>query len=159
MMATLITKPFNRSGWVSMKKNMMVSGPWLTEGGASRHFSVSGPIKSLRSVDGGNVTGKRGLSNREREFGGAVSVGGINVTHPKKVWWPEEKITKLDVAHYYLGVASHIVPWLKKQSLTAERCPDGIEGECFFQKNFSEDLPSGVSTRAIPGESTGEVVH
>ncbi len=89
----------------------------------------------------------------------AVNVGGISVTHPKKVWWPEEKITKLDVVQYYAAIAPYILPWLKKHPLTAERCPDGIRGECFYQKNFSEDLPSGVPTRAVHAESTGEAVH
>ncbi len=98
------------------------------------------------------MTGKR----RSDEV---VNVAGINVTHPEKIWWPEEKITKLDVAQYYAAVAPRILPWLKKHPLTAERCPDGIRGECFFQKNFSGDLPSGVPTRAVHAESTGEVVH
>jgi bifunctional non-homologous end joining protein LigD len=98
------------------------------------------------------VTGKR-------RFGEAASVERVKITHPDKIWWPEEKITKLDVAQYYAAVAQHILPWLKKHPLTAERCPDGMAGECFFQKNFSEDLPSGVPTRALPAESAGEVVH
>ena len=105
------------------------------------------------------MTGKRGCSGRNRGSGEAVSVEGINVTHPRKVWWPEEKITKLDVAQYYAAVAQHILPWLKNHPLTAERCPDGMTGECFFQKNFSKDLPFGVPTRAIPTERPGEVVH
>ncbi len=98
------------------------------------------------------MTGKR----RSDE---AVNVAGINVTHPQKIWWPEEKITKLDVVEYYAAAAPRILPWLKKHPLTAERCPDGIRGECFFQKNFSEDLPPGVPTRAVHAESTGEAVH
>ena len=86
----------------------------------------------------------------------AVNVGGISVTHPKKVWWPEEKITKLDVVQYYAAIAPYILPWLKNHPLTAERCPDGMKGQCFFQKNFIEALPPGVPTRAISAQSTEE---
>jgi bifunctional non-homologous end joining protein LigD len=98
------------------------------------------------------VTAKRGTDE-------VANVAETNITHPKKIWWPTEKITKLDAAQYYAAVASRILPWLKKHPLIAERCPDGIRGECFFQKNFSEDLPSGVPTRVIRAESTGESVH
>ncbi len=116
-------------------------------------------IRNLRSVNGGNVTGRRGSSEAKKESDEVVSVAGISVTHPQKVWWPEEKITKLDVVRYYAAVAPHILPWLKNHPLTAERCPDGMKGQCFFQKNFTEALPSGVPTRAISAESTEEVVH
>lgn len=86
-------------------------------------------------------------------------MAGVSITHPDKVWWPEEGITKLDVARYYATIAPHILPWLRNHPLTAERCPDGMRGECFFQKNFSENLPAGIPTRAIPAESGGEIVH
>lgn len=105
------------------------------------------------------MNGKRVSSKRTQEPDETVNVAGINVTHPKKIWWPQEKITKLDVVQYYADVAPHILPWLKDHPLTAERCPDGMRGQCFFQKNFTEGLPSGVPTRAISAESTEETVH
>lgn len=105
------------------------------------------------------MTGRRALSSRNRGSGGAVSVGGIDITHPNKIWWPEEKITKLDIARYYETIAPRILPWLKDHPLTAERCPDGIVGECFFQKNFLNDLPPDVPTRAIPTERNDDIVH
>jgi bifunctional non-homologous end joining protein LigD len=86
-------------------------------------------------------------------------VGGLEITHPHKIWWPEEKITKLDVVQYYAAGAKHILPWLKDHPLTAERCPDGMKGQCFFQKNFTGALPPDIRTRAIPAETTKEVVH
>lgn len=88
-----------------------------------------------------------------------IRVAGIGITHPDKVWWPKEKITKLDVAEYYASVAPRILPWMKNHPLTAERCPDGMKGECFFQKDFSAHLPAGVPTRPIAAESTKESVH
>lgn len=86
-------------------------------------------------------------------------MGGIEITHPQKIWWPEEKITKLDVVQYYAAATARILPWLKDHPLTAERCPDGMKGQCFFQKNFTGDPPPDVRTRAIPAESAGKLVH
>jgi len=103
------------------------------------------------------VTNRTRAGSRQGES--ATSVARVRITHPGKVWWPEERITKLDVARYYASIAPRILPWLKGHPLTAERCPDGMTGECFFQKNFSGDLPTGIPTRAIDAESTGEIVH
>ena len=102
---------------------------------------------------------KRRSGNRKKESEEPVSIAGVEVSHPEKVWWPEEKITKLDVVKYYAAVASRILSWLKDHPLTAERCPDGMRGQCFFQKNFTEALPPGVRTRAITAESAGKTVH
>ena len=104
------------------------------------------------------MTGKKD-SVVDKGAGEVVTVEGIDITHPEKVWWPEEKITKLDIARYYEAIAPRILPWLKNHPLTAERCPDGVMGECFFQKNFLNDLPPDVLTRAIPTERPGEIVH
>jgi bifunctional non-homologous end joining protein LigD len=52
-----------------------------------------------------------------------------------------------------------LLPWLENHPLTAERCPDGMKGQCFFQKNFTEALPPEVPTRPISAESKEETVH
>ena len=60
-----------------------------------------------------------------------ANVAEFNITHPKKICFPKEKITKLDVVQYYVAGTPRILPCLKKHPLNAERCPDGIRGECF----------------------------
>ena len=60
--------------------------------------------------------------------------------------------------HYAL-VAPRMLPWLNKRLLTAERCPDGITGNCFFEKNFGKDLPASVTTCAVPAGNTEKIVH
>src|SRR3989442_1600072 len=88
-----------------------------------------------------------------------LRVMGVTITHPDKVWWPAEGITKLDVIRFYADVAPRLVPWMKGRPLAAERCPDGMRGDCFFQKDFSEGLPAGVPTTPITAASTGRTVH
>jgi len=83
----------------------------------------------------------------------------LQVSHPDKLWWPEEGITKLETVRYYADVAPRMLPWLNDRLLTVERCPDGIEGGCFYEKNFVKGLPEGVRTLAVPAESTGKTVH
>jgi len=97
---------------------------------------------------------------RKASFGTDVrSVGGIAITHADKLWFPEDRITKLEVARYYAAVAPRMLSWLNQRFLTAERCPDGIAGGCFFEKDFSDNLPAGVPTQAVLAESAGKNVH
>ena len=88
-----------------------------------------------------------------------VLIKGVNITHPDKVWWPQERITKLDVVQFYADIAPHLLPWMKDRLLTAERCTEGMRGPCFFQKNFEKGLPPGTPTFAVRAESTGRDVH
>jgi len=88
-----------------------------------------------------------------------VRVGGATISHPDKIWWPEEGITKLDVARFYADIAPRLVPWMASRPLAAERCPDGMRGECFFQKNFAHGLPDDVPTEPIAAATAGRTVH
>jgi bifunctional non-homologous end joining protein LigD len=86
-------------------------------------------------------------------------VMGVTISHPDKVWWPDEGITKLDVVRFYAEVAPRLVRWTRERPLVAERCPDGMRGQCFFQKNFPQGLPAGVPTAPIVATSAGRTVH
>jgi bifunctional non-homologous end joining protein LigD len=56
----------------------------------------------------------------------------IAVSHPDKVFWPEEGYTKLDLVVYYTAIFPTLLPYVKDRMLSLERCPDGMRGECFF---------------------------
>ena len=86
-------------------------------------------------------------------------IGGVRITHPDKLWWPDDGITKGDVASFYDRISAEILPWLKDRPLTAERCPEGMAGPCFFQKNFPAAGTAGIPTVPIRAESTGKIVH
>ncbi len=89
----------------------------------------------------------------------SITVAGVPISHPDKVWWPDDALTKLDVVQYYDDAASLMLPWMKERLLTAERCPDGMRGECFYQKDFSKGLPAGVPTKAVFSKSANRAVH
>lgn len=88
-----------------------------------------------------------------------ATIGGVRITHPDKPWWPQEGITKGDVASFYDRISPLLLPWLKDRPLTAERCPEGMAGPCFFQKNFPGNVAAGIPTVPIRAESTGKVVN
>jgi len=73
----------------------------------------------------------------------------IAVSHPDKVFWPEEGYTKLDLVAYYCAIFPKLSPYVKDHMLSLERCPDGMQGECFFQKQKPKGMPPGTPTKRI----------
>ncbi len=60
------------------------------------------------------------------------SLGAVELTHPDRALWPG--ITKRDLAQYWRAIADHALPGLAHRPLAIMRCPEGFEGEHFFQK-------------------------
>jgi len=78
-------------------------------------------------------------------------VGGVTISHPDRVVFPDPGLTKLDVAGYYEAVAGLMVPYLARRALTVIRCPDGIGSQCFFQKNVTPSVPRSVDKVRVKG--------
>lgn len=64
----------------------------------------------------------------------------VKLTHPDRVYWPEEGITKQGLADYYAQVWPYIEPFITNRPLALLRCPTGIKGEHFFQKHAWKGL-------------------
>lgn len=71
------------------------------------------------------------------------------VTHPDKVFWPAEGYTKLDLANFYDAIFPHLAPFVKDRLLSLERCPDGMQGECFYQRETPPGMPPGTRTTRV----------
>ena len=71
------------------------------------------------------------------------------ISHPDKVFWPDDGYTKLDIARYYWNIFPKLKPYLADRLLTMERCPDGMRGGCFYQKEAPKGLPPGTPTKTI----------
>ncbi|RMO18648.1 ATP-dependent DNA ligase [Pseudomonas cichorii] len=64
-----------------------------------------------------------------------VNVAGIGISHPERVIDRESKAQKIDLAHFYESIADWILPHLASRPVALLRCPEGVEGEQFFQKH------------------------
>jgi bifunctional non-homologous end joining protein LigD len=71
------------------------------------------------------------------------------ISNPDKVFWPGEGYTKLDLARFYQAVFPKLKPYVAGRMLTMERCPDGMRGECFYQKAAPKGLPADTPTHVI----------
>jgi bifunctional non-homologous end joining protein LigD len=73
----------------------------------------------------------------------------ITLSSPGKVFWPEEGYTKLGLARFYVEVFPALAPFMKDRLLSLERCPDGMLGECFYQREKPKGMPTGTPTMPI----------
>ncbi|WP_434421602.1 DNA ligase D [Nannocystis pusilla] len=78
------------------------------------------------------------------ESAGGLEVLGVPLSNPKRVLWPDDGITKRDLAEYYEKIAEWILPQVADRPLSLVRCPDGIGKPCFFQRHMKHDLPDGI---------------
>lgn len=73
---------------------------------------------------------------------------GVRLTHPDKLLYPKQGITKLALANYYQAIADWILPHLKDRPLVLVRCPEGEGKECFYQKHPLRGTPDAL--RQVP---------
>ena len=63
------------------------------------------------------------------------------ISHPDKVLFPADGITKGELAEYYASVADVMLPHLRRRPVTMERFPNGIGAGGFLQKDVSKGFP------------------
>lgn len=79
------------------------------------------------------------------------------ITHPEKVLFPEDGITKGELAAYYESVAAVMLPHLRGRPVTMERYPAGIHRPGFIQKDASKGAPEWLPRVEVPKK--GGTVH
>ena len=80
------------------------------------------------------------------------------ITHPDKVLFPDDGITKGDLAAYYEALAPVILPHLTGRPITMERYPSGIGRKGFWQKDVSRGFPAWLERVEVP-KKDGVVHH
>lgn len=73
-------------------------------------------------------------------------------THPDRVLWPGQGITKRGLAEYYVQVAPWMLPHVTGRPLSLVRCPQGEGKECFFQRHAGNHLDRNIKTVPVPGD-------
>lgn len=78
------------------------------------------------------------------------------LSNPDKIYFSEAKATKSDLARYYDDVAERMLPHVANRPLSLVRCPDGAEGECFFQKHLVPTRGSSIHLGTFNARERGE---
>ena len=80
------------------------------------------------------------------------------ITHPDKVMFPDDGITKGELATYYEAIAPVLLPHIRNRPVTLERYPAGIGKKGFWQKDVSKGSPDWLQRVAVP-KKDGTVHH
>ena len=80
------------------------------------------------------------------------------VTHPEKILFPGDGISKGELASYYEAIAPVMLPHLRRRPITMERFHRGIAAPGFFQKDVSKGFPEWLERVEVP-KKDGTVHH
>jgi bifunctional non-homologous end joining protein LigD len=72
------------------------------------------------------------------------TVAGIPISHPDRLIYPDQGISKLQLARYYESIADWIVPHVTGRPLTLVHCPAGLAAPCLFMKHAKQWGPSAL---------------
>ncbi|WP_445156843.1 DNA ligase D [Halomonas sp. E14] len=148
--------------WVRPELVIEVEFTERTRDGRLRHPSFRGlredrnpeeirmtPTKELAADDAAEPTppaGKPSARRRKDE----TSLLGVRLTSPDRVLFPEQGLTKLDLARFYAQIHEWVLPRLARRPLSLVRCPQGRTDECFFQKHPRRAIPADVPRIDVP---------
>jgi bifunctional non-homologous end joining protein LigD len=72
------------------------------------------------------------------------------ISHPEKILFPDDGITKGELAAYYEAIAPLMLPHIDSRPVTMERYPSGLGQQGFLQKNVSKGFPDWLRRVEVP---------
>lgn len=82
-----------------------------------------------------------------------VQSRAVKLTNLRKVFWPDDGITKGDLLQYYADVAPVLLPHLADRAMAMKRYPNGIAGKFFFMKHAPVPRPDWIQVCSIMHDS------
>jgi bifunctional non-homologous end joining protein LigD len=82
----------------------------------------------------------------------------VEITSPDKVLFPDDGITKADLASYYERVSEWMLRHVQDRPISMQRFPDGIDKQGFFHKDVPDHFPKFVRRVEVP-KANGTVTH
>lgn len=83
----------------------------------------------------------------------------VKITHPEKILFPEDGLTKRDLVDYYRRIAPWMMPHVRGRPLAMERYPDGIDRPGFFHKSAPPFYPDWIETVTVERKQGGTARH
>ena len=141
--------------WVKPKLVAQVNFTEWTRDHSLRHPSYQGlredkPAEQVVRETRRRLTGSAGKPTPMRESKEAAVpvkpnvIAGVALTHPDKVLYPEQNVTKQDLAEYYEQVADWMLPHVAGRPISLVRCPAGEGKKCFFQRHSGEGKAKAI---------------
>jgi bifunctional non-homologous end joining protein LigD len=72
------------------------------------------------------------------------SIASFRLTHPERILWEEEGITKQGLAEFYADISDWILPHIRSRVLSLVRCPSGMRKPCFYAKHAWQGVSDAI---------------
>ncbi len=136
--------------WVEPRLVAEVDFSTWTEAGLVRQAVYDGlredkPAEEVTSERVVNSTAKS-ANRSDRDF------DEKKLTHPERLLWPDDGVTKLGLAQYYAEIWPWISPHVVRRPLSLVRCPEGVGQSCFFQKHAWAGISASIRRIRPAGE-------
>lgn len=136
--------------WLTPRLVAQIAYTERTADGLLRHPSFLG-LREDKSAGQVQSAGHSGSADSDAK----MRLAGIEITSSDRTVYPETGITKGVVAQWYAEAARRILEFGKGRPASLVRCPEGLTGDCFFQKHAGT-LPDEIKTVPIE-EKDGHV--
>jgi bifunctional non-homologous end joining protein LigD len=127
-------------GWTQDRRLRQAAFKGLREDKPASEVQLEMP----RQDAGVRPPNKKAGASAKATKGGDIEFAGIRLTHPDRILWEGQGLTKLGLAEYYAEVADYILPFITGRPLALVRCPNGDSGDCFYQKHSFAGLTDAV---------------
>jgi bifunctional non-homologous end joining protein LigD len=88
------------------------------------------------------------------------TVLGIRISNPGRLVWPKLGVSKLELARYVEAAGERLLAHVKDRPLSLVRCPDGAEGQCFYQRHLTmARSPGSLQTVKRERSSKGAYIY
>ncbi len=112
-------------------------------------------VKDDDPTDTENITDKPATMETTKGTGAKK----VEITHPDKIFFPDEGYTKGDVVAYYEAIYPHIIKYMKDRPESLLRMPNGIKEQGFFHKDAGLKGPSWLKSIPLYSESAEKEVN
>ncbi len=137
-------------GWTDSGLVRQASFKGLREDKSPDEIIRETPAMPKKSIKNSKQTGKQASTEQRATTAKTApkartakpdpAAGVVRLTNPDRVYWKDAGVTKQNLADFYTSIWDWIAPQVVNRPLSLLRCPDGAEGECFFQKHASAGL-------------------
>jgi bifunctional non-homologous end joining protein LigD len=128
-------------------------------GGAVKSPPNKSPPKpkapSTKAASAATTKPVKGTSSTKTAKSDGIELAGVRLTHPDRVLWEDQGLTKQELAEFYLDISQWLLPHLANRPLTLIRCPGGTEKKCFVQRHSWAGMSEFIHRTMIP-DNTGE---
>ncbi|MEQ9329860.1 DNA ligase D [Thalassobaculum sp.] len=147
--------------WVTPELVAQVEFAEFTADGLVRHGRFKGlredkPARSVRRERPAKAR-EAGMNSRSaKDDDQEASIGGVRLSHPDRVLFPGQGITKRELARYLQSVAGRMLPYVADRLVSLVRCPQGRARQCFFQRHDGAGLPGRFKRLPVKGKDGSE---